>query len=143
MKKIVVFGVLVVAGLSLFAGIVNAAVTEYKSSLSLDTAHLQGAWRYYGAGTQKFKITPDKLTPQEAGEYVQLRLRLDAEYSDVCGIDGVRYLDMYKQQVKTEFTADFGRQAAANRSYYMQTDHDGRDWGYVYAKYGHVIMGSY
>ena len=119
-----------------------AYVTTYKSSLSLDHATLTGATRYYSAGKNKFSIKPTKLTPQEAGEYVQLLVRLNEDNGILCIIIGTRYIDMYKANLGDTYTENFGYLNAGNRYYFFSTKHENRDWGYVYAPQGNVIMSS-
>ncbi len=116
--------------------------TTYKSSLSLDTATLKGATRYYSAGENKFSIKPTKLTQQEAGEYVQLMVQLTEDNGNYTKVIGTRYLDLYKAAVNQTHSTSFGYQNAGKRYYYFSTKHNNIDWGYVYAKKGNVIMSS-
>lgn len=127
---------------SLFISVVSAS--SYTSMLQLDSANLTGSTRYYTAGTNKFSITPTKLTPQEGGEYVQLKVTLNEETSSYCFIIGTRYLDMYKRLLaaKQDYWDTFGYQPAGRRFYTFSTKHNNTDWGYVYAPDGNVKMSS-
>lgn len=123
-----------------FINIVSAS--SYYSSLKLDTATLKGSTRYYTAGTNKFFIKPTKLTPQEAGEYVQLRVQLNEDTGSMCVLVGTRYINMYKANLGQTYDENFGYLAAGKKYYYFTTNHNNVDWGYVYAKQGNVLMTS-
>ena len=116
--------------------------SSYYSSLEMDTATLKGSTRYYTAGPNKFFIKPTKLTPQEAGEYVQLRVQLNEDTGSMCVLVGTRYIDMYKANLGQTYEENFGYLSAGNKYYYFTTNHDNVDWGYIYAKQGNVLMTS-
>lgn len=140
-KKMVAIMFFAVICCGLFISMVFAST--YKSMLQLDSANLTGATRYFTAGTNNFSIKPTKLTPQEAGEYVQLKVMLTEDTGSMCVMIGTRYIDMYKAMLPNQtYTENFGYQSAGNRFYSFSTKHDNRDWGYVYAPQGNVIMSS-
>ena len=130
-------------GLAICGILINiVSASSYYSSLEMDTATLKGATRYYSAGTNKIFIKPTKLTPQEAGEYVQLRVQLNEDTGSMCVLVGTRYIDMYKKLLGQTYDENFGYLSSGNKYYYFTTNHDNVDWGYVYAKQGNVLMTS-
>ena len=95
-------------GLAICGILINiVSASSYYSSLEMDTATLKGATRYYSAGTNKFFIKPTKLTPQEAGEYVQLRVQLNEDTGSMCVLVGTRYIDMYKKLLGQTYDENF------------------------------------
>lgn len=124
----------------LFVGAVSA-VTQYTSSLSVDGATLKGATRYFSAGNNTIDVKPTKLVPQEASEYVKLRVSLYKEDSKGKGsLIDYDDNDMYKVSLGYTWVWEYGRQSSGNYYYFFATKIDGHDYGYVYAPKGNVLM---
>lgn len=140
-NKIFAFLFLAIVCCGLFIG--TASASRYKSMLRLKHAHLTGSTRYYTAGQNKIFIKPTSLTPMEASEYVQLKIQLTEDTGSLCILVGTRYMDMYKAMLPDQtYSENFGYLAAGDKYYYFATDHEGRDWGDIYAKEGNVLMTS-
>lgn len=124
---------------ALFIGTVLAG-SKYTSSLSVDGASLTGKTRYYEAGKNTITIKPTKLVPQEASEYVKLRIMLFQNTAGVVGFRDVDENDMYKASLGSTWKWDLGKQGAGNYFYTFYTKIDGHDYGLVYAPNGNVVM---
>ncbi len=143
MKKNKIFAFMSLALICCGLLVDTVSASSYKSSLSLKHAHLTGATRYYSAGSNRIYIKPTSLSPAEAGEYVQLQIQLYEDTGSSCILVGTRYMDMYKSMLPDQvYKKDFGYLSSGDKFYFFATDHEGRDWGDVYAKKGNVLMTS-
>ena len=122
-----------------FLGVVCAG-SKYTSSLSVDGATLVGKTRYYEAGKNTLDIKPTKLVPQEAYEYVKLRVSLFESIAATYSWRGGEDDDLYKAALGHTWTWDFGKQSKGNYVYNFATKIDGHDYGLVYAPNGNVVM---